>query len=110
MSLEHVIELPVLFTDRAVVALQNFESEEGTILRIGVKGGGCSGFEYDVAFDTPRETDGRYEHNGVPYVIDPVSERYVHGTVLDYDSFKGFTFANPNATGSCGCGHSFNVD
>ncbi len=111
MSLDERIDTPVTFTDAAVKALQTFDHEPGLVLRIGVKGGGCTGFLYDLAFDDAREYDHHYTHNGVAYVIDPVSERYVHGTVLDYiTGLQGFHFHNPNAIGSCGCGKSFNVE
>jgi len=80
-------------------------------LRISVVGGGCSGFQYDMAFDKPRDTDEIVEtEGGVRVLIDSVSFRYLSGTQIDYvESIQGagFAFNNPNATRTCGCGKSF---
>ncbi|RMF16671.1 MAG: iron-sulfur cluster insertion protein ErpA [Candidatus Dadabacteria bacterium] len=80
-------------------------------LRISVVGGGCSGFQYDMAFDKARETDEVIEvGEGVRVLVDPVSYRYLQGTQVDYvESLQGagFAFNNPNATRTCGCGKSF---
>src|SRR4051812_597713 len=81
-------------------------------LRIGVRPGGCSGMSYMLGFDTPHSDDQVEEHEGIKVLIDPQSAMYVSGTELDYvDGLqgKGFTFKNPNATRSCGCGESFSV-
>ena len=83
-------------------------------LRVGVKGGGCSGFSYGLAFDERTADDDRVEdHAGVSIVIDAFSAKYVDGAEIDYvDSLMGSGFAinNPNAVSSCSCGHSFNTD
>jgi iron-sulfur cluster assembly protein len=81
-------------------------------LRIGVRAGGCSGMSYMLGFDSAHEGDSVEEHEGIKILIDPQSAMYVAGTELDYvDGLqgKGFTFKNPNATRSCGCGESFSV-
>lgn len=83
------------------------------IIRVKVKGGGCAGFEYDLNFDDKiGEDDEVSELDGVKVVCDPMSMQYLDGTVIDYgDSLmgSGFKFNNPTATGTCGCGHSFDV-
>lgn len=84
------------------------------IVRLGVKGGGCSGFSYVIQFedDEPRERDYGYEVDGVRFVVDKKSLIYLAGSVLDYEKtlmFQGFKFKNPNEASSCGCGHSFTV-
>ncbi len=82
-------------------------------LRMGVKGGGCSGFSYVLGFDEKAsQTDKILDANGVRVFVDERSLPYLAGIVLDYQdglSGKGFTFDNPNATRTCGCGHSFNA-
>jgi iron-sulfur cluster assembly accessory protein len=85
-----------------------------TGLRIGVKAGGCSGFEYTYAWEqAPRETDVVFEgSDGAKIFVDPKSLRLLDGTVLDYDTSlisKGFMFNNPHAKSSCGCGASFST-
>ncbi len=82
-------------------------------VRVGVKGGGCSGFTYSLAFDMkPADGDVILEVNGVRLFCDPKSMLYLNGTVLEYTSGlqgRGFQFQNPNATSTCGCGESFSV-
>lgn len=83
-------------------------------LRIGIKAGGCSGLSYVFAWEAaPRATDRIFEGAGGSRVfVDPKSFRYIEGTTLDYDTSlvsKGFTFDNPQAKGTCGCGVSFSV-
>ena len=82
-------------------------------LRLGVKGGGCSGLSYVLAFDEkPRENDKILEIHGVTVFIDPKSLFYLSGTVLDFSdglNGKGFVFNNPQASKTCGCGSSFGV-
>ncbi len=83
-------------------------------LRVGVKAGGCSGFEYVFAWEAePRESDLIFEGpRGVRVWIDPRSHRLLDGTTLDYDSSllsRGFVFQNPHAKNTCGCGTSFSV-
>lgn len=81
-------------------------------LRVGVRGGGCSGFEYALAFDEPREDDHVFEHHGVTILVDPASMRFVYGSEVDYvDGLQGagFKVENPNVVAACGCGSSFQV-
>ena len=86
--------------------------EDGSYLRIGVKGGGCSGFEYSLTIDTEydEQKDSLSHQYGVDVIVDKKSALYLDGTTLDYYtdiSKRGFTFDNPNAVKSCGCGSSF---
>lgn len=88
--------------------------DDGTVLRVGVAGGGCSGFQYSLGFDKEfdEKTDAKYDWHGVTMVVDKKSALYLDGTVVDfYDGLekRGFTFENPNATKSCGCGSSFSA-
>ncbi len=88
------------------------EENKGKALRVYVEGGGCAGFQYGLAFDDKRETDTVVEIDGIEVVIDPMSQTYLEGSSIDFvDGLygAGFKIDNPNATGSCGCGHSFNV-
>ena len=84
---------------------------QGHALRVFVSGGGCSGFQYGMAFEPdPRESDQRFSHEDVEVVIDPVSLGYMSGATIDYvDDLMGggFSIQNPNAVASCGCGNSF---
>ena len=85
---------------------------EATVLRVGVMGGGCSGFQYALGFDDKIDeaADSEYEHHGVKVVVDKKSALYLDGTTIDfYDGIekRGFTFNNPNVVKSCGCGSSF---
>ena len=96
-------------------AAENEEEEnipDHFILRVVVKGGGCSGFQYDLYFDDPEESDYVFETNGVLLAADQMSFMYLMGTEIDYvDGLQGagFKFNNPNISGSCGCGSSFSV-
>lgn len=81
-------------------------------LRVGVKGGGCSGFQYVLAFDEQRGNDVVFEDHGLRILVDPQSISYVDGSQIDYvDSLTGagFQVSNPNVTAACGCGSSFRV-
>jgi len=86
--------------------------EDNSYLRVAVKGGGCSGFEYSLTFDLEynEEKDTLSNQYDVDVIVDRKSDLYLDGTVLDYYSDiskRGFTFTNPNAVKSCGCGSSF---
>ena len=82
-------------------------------LRVGVKGGGCSGFSYLLDLtEQDNETDERFDKHGVTVVCDPKSYLYLNGTEIDFKDEvmgRGFVFKNPNATSSCGCGASFSA-
>jgi iron-sulfur cluster assembly accessory protein len=95
---------------RDFMAGQTAEGEIG--LRVGVKGGGCSGFQYALAIDERRDEDEIFETGGVTVIVDPASMQYVDGSTVDYtESFmgSGFEVKNPNVVASCGCGSSFRV-
>lgn len=105
----------VTLTPEAADKVREFKarSDEMAVLRVSVIPGGCSGFEYGLDMDTEiREDDFSFESEGVRVVVDPFSAQYLTGLHIGYhSSFQGtgFTFENPNATGSCGCGTSFAV-
>ena len=107
----------VTITARAAQEIRKIKQEntipETHALRLGVKGGGCSGMTYVLAFDeNPKERDTIYQAEGLTVCIDPKSQFYLSGTVLDFSdglSGRGFVFNNPNAAKTCGCGHSFGV-
>ncbi len=109
--------VPVTITKKAVDMVQITKEQEGidpsSGLRIAVRGGGCSGFEYALDFeDEVRDNDLVYEQEGLKVIVDPISARYLAGTEIDYSlgmSGAGFKFNNPNAVGTCGCGSSFTV-
>jgi iron-sulfur cluster assembly protein len=105
-------------TAAAIAEVKRLKSENGMPdtagVRVGVKGGGCSGFTYTLNFDNaPADGDEIVEcGDGVRLFCDPKSMLYLNGTVLDYTSGlqgRGFQFQNPNASGTCGCGESFSV-
>ena len=83
------------------------------VLRVGVQGGGCSGFQYLLEYDERRDDDHVLELTGLTIVIDPFSAPLLSGTILEYDGGlggKGFEFRNPQVEASCGCGKSFQVN
>ena len=101
-------------TDTAAKKVQVLRLEEGKPdwgLRFRVVGGGCSGFFYELGWeDTQQEGDAVVDSGGVKVFVDPLSAQYAQGVEIDYvDSLSGsgFSIKNPNATGTCGCGHSF---
>jgi iron-sulfur cluster assembly accessory protein len=108
---------PVSLTDKAVEMVKISREQEGLAeshgLRVGVRGGGCSGFEYALDFEEEsRDNDWVIEYEGLRVFVDPVSARYLEGTSIDYvmgPTGTGFKFNNPKAVGSCGCGSSFSV-
>ncbi len=103
----------VTITDTAtakIKELMNGQAEEETGLRLAVRGGGCSGFQYALAFDELRDGDKIYEYNEVRVLIDSQSLPFVDGSEVDYvDGLQGAGFAvnNPNVVAACGCGQSF---
>ena len=106
------IELTERAAEEVKRILEEQKFEEGTVLRIGVTGGGCSGFSYALGFDKEFDEvkDSKTTQHGVDIVVDHKSELYLDGTKLDfYEGLdkRGFTFDNPNAVKSCGCGSSF---
>ena len=99
---------------RDLVAAAEIEAASGTeqVLRIAVKGGGCSGFQYALALDSAKDDDNVFQHNGVAVAVDKTSMQFVFGSEVDYvDGLQGagFTVNNPNVVAACGCGSSFQV-
>jgi len=81
-------------------------------LRVGVRGGGCSGFQYQLAFDEQRENDVVFESHGLKLLVDGESLQFVRGSTIDYEESlqgAGFKVNNPNVVAACGCGSSFRV-
>jgi len=110
-------DVPVALSPKAVRMVQLTREEEGLDpsagLRVAVRGGGCSGFEYALDFETEaREDDFIYQQGELTIYVDSLSARYLEGTKIDYvmgAQGAGFKFDNPKAVGSCGCGSSFAV-
>ena len=105
----------VSLTQTAAEKIRGLQAEEpegeAAVLRIAIQGGGCSGFEYALGFDTgAQEGDETLDWYGVTVVVDPLSKPYLAGATIDFvDTLQesGFKIDNPNAGSSCGCGHSF---
>jgi iron-sulfur cluster assembly accessory protein len=113
---EGIPSMAVKLTERAAQEVRRFQKEhnfeDSMVLRIGVAGGGCSGFNYTLNFDDSfdEKADSKYDCHGVPVVVDKKSSLYLDGTTVDWHESlekQGFTFENPNAVKSCGCGSSF---
>ncbi|ATL47866.1 iron-sulfur cluster assembly accessory protein [Chitinophaga caeni] len=107
---------PVTLTAGAIKELKSLMDAPGfdqqQVLRIGVKGGGCSGMSYVLGFDEKQEGDDFFEIEGIPVVIKKSHGIYLFGMEVDYQdglNNRGFTFQNPNASSTCGCGSSFAV-
>ncbi len=110
------IPVPVSFTSSAVNEIKRLMSVEGfdtaNVLRVGVKGGGCSGMTYILGFDAPTDKDGHFEIEGIPCIMEKAHGIYLTGMQVDWQgglNSRGFTFNNPNASKTCGCGTSFAV-
>ena len=107
----------ITFTEKGAEKVQEFlASQSADILtsglRVGVRGGGCSGFQYALAFDQQRDGDAVFEEHGLKLLVDRTSLPYVSGSIIDYvDSLQGagFQVNNPNVVAACGCGSSFRV-
>lgn len=108
--------MAIVLTETAAKEVNSIIENHGldrdkTRLRVGVKGGGCSGFSYVLDLtEQARETDESFDQHGVTVVCDPKSYLYLNGTTIDFRDEvmgRGFVFNNPNATSSCGCGSSF---
>ena len=116
MSTDTITNTPVSFTANAVEELLRLMSEPGfdqqQRLRVGVKGGGCSGMTYVLGFDVPKEEDLKFVLEGVPCCMEAAHQIYLYGMNIDWQgglNSRGFTFSNPNASSTCGCGTSFAV-
>ena len=103
----------ITVTPKAAEKVKGLLSQDGSIfLRMFVKGGGCSGFEYGMSIEeTKNDTDNEFESEGIKIIVDPISIRYLDGSEIYWDekSMLGgqFGIKNPNAKGTCGCGQSF---
>jgi iron-sulfur cluster assembly protein len=112
-----VNEAMITLTDKGVEKVREFLSAQATVaetagLRVGVRGGGCSGFQYALAFDEERDGDTVFEDQGIRLLVDRPSLPYVSGSVIDFvDGLQGagFKVENPNVIAACGCGSSFRV-
>jgi iron-sulfur cluster assembly protein len=110
--------LPLTLTASAAGKIQQLMAEEpageAEVLRVAIQGGGCSGFQYGLGFDRGiQEGDLELEQHGVKIVVDQFSAPYLAGASIDFvDGIQesGFKIDNPNASSSCGCGHSFQVE
>ncbi|MDZ7717899.1 MAG: iron-sulfur cluster assembly accessory protein [Balneolaceae bacterium] len=107
---------PVMLTERAARQVREIKKneslEENLYLRVAVEGGGCSGLSYKLGFDIKTDEDKVVESQGMEIIINPKHMMYLEGIEIDYPDgldARGFTFDNPNASESCGCGSSFAV-
>jgi iron-sulfur cluster assembly accessory protein len=107
---------PIILSDRAAEKIRELLAEQPNgseqALRVAVRGGGCSGFQYALAFDAPKQEDHRFTDKGVSVVVDKTSMQFVFGSEVDWvDGLQGagFSVNNPNVVAACGCGSSFQV-
>jgi iron-sulfur cluster assembly accessory protein len=112
--METTMITPVILTEKAVTEIKRLMTEPGfdpsKNLRIGVKGGGCSGMTYVLGFDDKQASDDSFEIGGLACIMNPAHGIYLMGMEVDWEdglNSRGFTFKNPNATKTCGCGTSF---
>jgi iron-sulfur cluster assembly protein len=107
----------ITFSDKGAEKVHEFlDSQDGPVtvdgLRVGVRGGGCSGFQYQLAFDEQRAEDAVFESHGLKLLVDRESLPFVSGSTIDYEESlqgAGFKVNNPNVVAACGCGSSFRV-
>jgi len=116
MSTDTLLTTPVNFTASAVAELTRLMGEpdfdQQQKLRVGVKGGGCSGMTYVLGFDVPKAEDELFTFEGIPCCMEAAHQIYLYGMQIDWQgglNSRGFTFNNPNASSTCGCGTSFAV-
>lgn len=114
--METVVKSPVSFTENAIIEIKRLMNEDGfdtaQHLRIGVKGGGCSGLTYVLGFDAQEAEDETHEFEGLSFIMNKSHGLYLFGMEVDWQdglNSRGFTFTNPNASKTCGCGTSFSV-
>jgi len=114
--METMTQSPIKFSEGAINELKRLLNEpsfdKNLFLRVGVKGGGCSGLSYVLGFEPKKQTDTVYEFEGLIFVIEKSHEMYLYGMQIDWQgglNSRGFTFQNPNASKTCGCGTSFAV-
>ena len=114
--METINKTPVTFTNSAINEINRLMNQPGfdsnKFLRVGVRGGGCSGMSYILDFDTKTEKDEFFEIDGIPCIINPAHSIYLTDMEIHWEgglNSRGFTFNNPNASTTCGCGSSFGV-
>ena len=114
--METLIKSPINFTQSAIAEVKRLMNEldfdNTKLLRVGVKGGGCSGMTYVLDFDHNGNNDETYEIEGMKFIIDKSHGIYLFGMEVEWEgglNSRGFTFKNPNASSTCGCGTSFAV-
>lgn len=114
--METTLQAPVSFTDSAKNEIKRLMAAEGfdtaKKLRVGVKGGGCSGMTYVLDFDSIKDNDEIFELDSISFLVDKSHGIYLLGMEIDWErglNSRGFTFNNPNASSTCGCGTSFAV-
>ena len=115
-DMETMMVMPVLFSEGAIKELKRLLDEDiaahNKVLRVGVIGGGCSGMTYVLKFDDAKEGDEHFEFEGIPFIMESSHEIYLFGMTIEFEgglNNRGFTFSNPNASKTCGCGTSFAV-
>jgi iron-sulfur cluster assembly accessory protein len=115
-SMETTVTTPVTLTEGAIAEIKRLIAQDDfdttQVLRVGVKGGGCSGMSYILGFDHKQENDNEFEIEGIACVMNRSHEMYLYGMQVDWQNGlnnRGFTFSNPNASNTCGCGTSFAV-
>ena len=113
---ETIVSQPITLTEGAVKQLKRIKSEQNVPenhgLRVGVKGGGCSGFSYVLGFDVKKENDDQFEIGGLTVFMQKAHAIYLLGIEIDWLeglNNRGFSFNNPNASDTCGCGTSFSA-
>jgi iron-sulfur cluster assembly accessory protein len=114
--METMTTIPVSFTEGAISQIKKLMDEPGfdavQLLRVGVKGGGCSGLSYILGFDYKQDDDMEFYVNNIHCIMNKSHEMYLYGMEIDWENGlnnRGFTFINPNASKTCGCGTSFAV-
>ncbi len=114
--METLIQNPVTFTSNAIIEIKRLmvsdDFDASQLLRVGVKGGGCSGMTYVLGFDAKTEKDLEFDYEGLPFIMEKSHGIYLTGMEIDWQdglNARGFTFNNPNASKTCGCGTSFSV-
>lgn len=114
--MDTVVSSPVKLSASAVEEIKRLMNEPGfeagQFLRVGVKGGGCSGMSYVLGFDNQLAEDELYDIDGIPVLMNKAHGIYLFGMEVDYQdglNARGFVFKNPNASSTCGCGSSFAV-
>ena len=114
--METVTKAPVTFSPEAVIEIRRLlaadDFDQSKFLRVGVKGGGCSGMSYILGFDDKQADDDMFESEGIAFIMKKAHGLYLMGMEIDWQgglNARGFTFTNPNASKTCGCGTSFAV-